>query len=145
MVKNLQVSTEDSGISKKFVHAVIRFLIVEYNLKINFLSISFISSEKLKEINKQYLNHNYETDIITFDYGTMKKEIDGEILISYEIVRFNSKKYKITYRNELVRLIIHGLLHLLNFDDKNSVNKKLMKKEENKLINKFNFALFAGE
>ncbi len=145
MVKNLQVSSQDTSISKKTVHKLVLLLKNEFNLEISSLSISFISSNKLREVNKQFLNHNYDTDILTFNYSKKQKEIDGEILISFEEARYNAKKFNVNYGKELTRLVIHGVLHLLNFNDTDASSKKIMKKEENKLINKFNFALLAGK
>ena len=143
MVKNLQVYSQDSSINKKTVHKLISSLRKEFNLSISFLSISFISSSELRDINKEYLNHDYETDIITFNYSKILQDIDGEILISFEEARRNAKKYDVTYGKELCRLVIHGMLHLLNFDDNNKENKKIMKRMENKLILSYNFTLFA--
>ncbi len=145
MVKNLQVYSQDSSVNKRAVHKLISSLRKEFNLAISSLSISFINSEKLRDINKEYLNHDYETDVITFNYSKKLKEIDGEILISYEEAKRNAKKFKVTYGKELCRLVIHGMLHLLNFDDNNKENKKIMKRMENKLILSYNFTLFAGK
>ncbi|MBE0570891.1 MAG: rRNA maturation RNase YbeY [Ignavibacteriaceae bacterium] len=145
MVKNLQVYSQDSSINKKTVHRLISSLRKEFNLSISFLSISFISSSKLRDINKEYLKHDYDTDIITFNYSKKLKDIDGEILISFEEARRNAKKYDVTYGKELCRLVIHGMLHLLNFDDNNKENKKIMKRMENKLILSYNFTLLAGK
>lgn len=145
MVKNLSVYTEDSSISKIQVHRLIQLLKNEFNLIINFLSISFINSLTLKEINKKHLSHNYATDVITFNYSKDITQIDGEILISYEDAVKNAKKYGVSYGKEIYRLIVHGMLHLLNYDDKQASRKKIMKKEENKLINKYYFSLLQGK
>lgn len=145
MVKNLSVYTEDSSISKIQVHRLIQLLKNEFNLRINFLSISFINSLTLKEINKKHLSHNYATDVITFNYSKDITQIDGEILISYEDAVKNAKKYGVSYGKEIYRLIVHGMLHLLNYDDKQASRKKIMKKEENKLINKYYFSLLQGK
>ena len=143
MVKNLQVYSQDSSINKIIVHKLISYLRKEFNLTISFLSISFISSVELWSINKEYLNHDYGTDVITFNYSKKLKDIDGEILISLEEAKLNAKKYDVAYGKELGRLVIHGMLHLLNFDDNNKENKKIMKRMENKLILSYNFTLFA--
>ncbi len=145
MVKNLQVYSQDTSINKRFVHSIVSSFKKEYKLNISFLSVSFINSTELREINKVYLKHDYETDVITFNYSKILKDIDGEILISYEKAKYNAKKFNVSYRNELGRLVIHGLLHLLNFDDKDRKSKKIMKQEENKLLNIINFALFASK
>ena len=145
MAKNLQVFSQDSSINKRAVHSLISSIKKEFYLDISSLSISFINSEELREINKEYLNHDYETDIITFNYSKKPKEIDGEILVSYEEAKRNAKIFNVTYGKELSRLVIHGMLHLLNFDDNNKENKKIMKRMENKLILSYNFTLFAGK
>lgn len=145
MVKNLSVYTEDSSISKIQVHRLIQLLKNEFNLRINFLSISFINSLTLKEINKKHLSHNYATDVITFNYSKDITQIDGEILISYEDAVKNAKKYGVSYGKEIYRLIVHGMLHLLNYDDRQASRKKIMKNEENKLINKYYFSLLQGK
>ena len=143
MVKNLQIYSQDSSINKRAIHKLISSLMEEFNLTISFLSISFINSARLRDVNKEYLKHDYETDVITFNYSKKIKEIDGEILISFEEADRNANKYKVTYGKELCRLVIHGMLHLLNFDDKDTKSKKIMKQMENELINRYNFALFA--
>ena len=145
MVKNLQVHSEDPAINKRAVHSLISALRMEFKLKISFLSISLINSSELRIINKKYLKHDFNTDIITFNYSKQHKEIDGEILISFEDARLNAKKYKTNYDKEINRLIIHGILHLLNYDDNNKKNKTIMKQIENKLINRYNFTLLAGK
>jgi len=145
LAKNLQVFSQDSSINKRAVHSLISSIKKEFYLDISSLSISFINSKELREINKEYLNHDYETDVITFNYSKKTKEIDGEILVSYEEAKRNAKKFNVTYGKELSRLVIHGMLHLLNFDDNNKENKKIMKRMENKLILSYNFTLFAGK
>ena len=145
MVKNLQVHSEDPAINKRAVHSLISALRMEFKLKISFLSISLINSSELRIINKKYLKHDFNTDIITFNYSKQPNEIDGEILISFEDARLNAKKYKTNYNKEINRLIIHGILHLLNYDDNNKKNKTIMRQMENKLINRYNFTLLAGK
>jgi len=145
LVKNLQVYSEDPSISKRAIHSLISSLKSEFNLSLSFLSINFISSTELRRINKKYLKHDYFTDIITFNYSKKINEIDGEILISFEDARLNAKKYKTKYDKEIRRLIVHGLLHLLNYNDNNKKNRTLMKQMENKLINRNNFTLLVGK
>jgi len=145
LVKNLQVFSQNPSVNKRAVHQLISSLKKEYKLTLSFLSISFINSEELREINRDFLKHDYETDVITFNYSKKLKDIDGEILISFEEAKYNAKNFNVSYGKELSRLVIHGMLHLLNFDDKDRKGKKIMNQEENKLINKFNFTLFAGK
>ena len=74
----------------------------------------------IHDINKSYLKHDYTTDIITFNYSNSLEQIDGEIFISIDDALSNSKKFKVTLSDELVRLVIHGILHLLGYDDLNT-------------------------
>lgn len=145
MVKNLQVYSEDPSINKRAIHSLISSLKSEFSLRILFLSINFISSTELRKLNKKYLNHNYNTDIITFNYSRKISEIDGEVLISFDEAKLNAKKYKTKYSKEICRLIVHGVLHLLNYNDNNKKNKAIMKQMEYKLINSYNFTLLAGK
>ena len=141
MVKNLQVYSQNPSIDKRQVHKLVASLKKEFELSISFLSISFINSKELREINKKYLKHDYETDVIAFNYSEKQKDIDGEILISFEKAKINARTFNVNYGTELLRLVIHGMLHFLDFDDKDEKSKKNMKQTENKLINKYNFAL----
>jgi len=145
LVKNLQVYSEDRALSKKAIHSLISALRLEFKLSVSFLSICFLSSSDLRLINKKYLKHDFNTDIITFNYSSKVNEIDGEILISFEEASRNAKKYKTKYSKEITRLVVHGILHLLNYDDNNKKNETIMKQMENKLINRYNFTLLAGK
>lgn len=145
MVKNLQVHSEDQSIDKRTVHSLIAKLKSHFKLSISFLTISIIDSDKLRAINKKHLKHDFNTDVISFNYSKKSDEIDGEILISFEQAKINAKKYRVNYNQEICRLIIHGILHLLNYDDNNKKNRTIMKQMENKLLNKYNFTLFAGK
>ena len=94
------------------------------------LSYIFCSDEYLLEINKKHLEHDYYTDVITFDYCE-ENIISGDILISIDMIEENAKKYNVSFDNELLRIILHGLLHLLGFDDKTPEDKQLMTEKEN--------------
>ncbi len=101
------------------------------------ISFIFCSDNYLLVVNKQYLNHDYYTDIITFDYvqGTL---VSGDIFISVERVRENSLEFNTTFEDELNRILIHGILHLLGYKDKTRKDKLLMTRKENiylKLLN----------
>jgi probable rRNA maturation factor len=96
----------------------------------------FCSDEHLLNINKEFLNHNTYTDIITFDY-TEKKAVSGEIFISIDRVKDNAKKFKSSFAEELKRVIIHGVLHLCGYGDKNAADKKTMRKKEDEALHSF--------
>ena len=105
-----------------------------YQKKLGDIAYIFCSDEKILEINKQYLQHDYFTDIITFDYSDGKK-ISGDIFISLDTVKSNSEEFKTSYDEELFRVIIHGVLHLCGLKDKSSNDAKLMREAENNALN----------
>ncbi len=96
-----------------------------------------MSDRTIHEYNKTYLNHDYATDIITFNYSLKKKELIAELLISTESAMRNSISFKNKFEEEIVRLISHGLLHLAGFKDKTISQKRIMRKKENELIKIF--------
>ena len=146
MVKNLFVNnTSNIKIDKVLVHKIVQLLKNNFELTINSLIINFITDDEIKIININYLNHNYSTDIITFNYDGDKKFIDGEIFISINDAEWNSKKFKVTFSEEILRLVIHGILHLLGFDDQSKAEKIIMKKYENKLLKNYKFLLLSSE
>ncbi|WP_315024402.1 rRNA maturation RNase YbeY, partial [Alloprevotella tannerae] len=85
-------------------------------------------------VNQQYLNHDYYTDIITFDY-TEGNVLSGDLFISLDTVRTNAEQRQISYREELDRVIIHGILHLCGINDKGPGERQLMEAAENKALN----------
>lgn len=95
----------------------------------------FCSDEELLDINIRHLNHHTYTDIITFDY-TADHFIAGDIFISVERVKENAEKFKVTFEEELHRVIIHGVLHLCGYKDKSKEQSELMRKKENSALKK---------
>lgn len=93
------------------------------------ISFIFCSDNYLLEVNKQYLNHDYYTDIITFDY-VENGVVSGDIFISCDRVKENAKEYNAAFLNELSRIIIHGVLHLCGYKDKSKKDKLLMTQKE---------------
>lgn len=138
MIKNLTINFQNRyNFKKGFIHQLIGGLKRELNFEVNHLVINFIGSEKIEELNKKYLNHNYSTDILTFNYTGNQFTFDAEIFISIEDAKRNSKKFKVTLKDEITRLVIHGILHLLGYDDMKKKDKATMIRIENKLFNKF--------
>lgn len=97
------------------------------------ISYIFCSDEKILEINKQYLDHDYYTDIITFDYSE-GDFISGDIFISLDTVQTNSEKFNTDYQEEIYRVIIHGILHLCGINDKGPGEREYMTECENKAL-----------
>jgi len=138
VVKNLQVNFDKNiNFQKKLVHKLVRFVRNELKCDVASLIVNFVSTSYLLEINNKYLSHNFETDIITFNYSGSHKYLDGEIFISNEVAAFNAKKFGVSKIDEYYRLVIHGILHLMNYDDHDKKDKIKMKRMENRLLKGF--------
>jgi rRNA maturation RNase YbeY len=144
VIKNLQVFSPSKSINKLSIHKLVGSLKKDLHLKIDSLVINFVTTPEITELNGKYLDHYYSTDIITFDYSENRNELDGEIFISIEDTETNARKYKVHFNTEITRLIIHGILHLLGYDDQQKKDKIIMKRMENDLINKNKFILLRG-
>jgi rRNA maturation RNase YbeY len=107
------------------------------NKKIGNINIVFHNDEQLLILNKQYLNHNTYTDIITFDYSE-KNMLHGDICISIERLAENAEKFNSTFDEELRRVMVHGILHLCGFNDKKIEEKQTMKIKEDESLTLFN-------
>lgn len=100
------------------------------------ISYIFCDDEYLLQINQQYLDHDYYTDIISFDY-TIGNEINGDIFISIDRVKENAAEYKVSFREELLRVLSHGVLHFCGYKDKSEDDEKLMRSKEDEKIKMF--------
>lgn len=96
----------------------------------------FTNDENIKRLNKKFLNHDYFTDVIAFG-DDLNKMISGEIYISIDTVKFNAINYKVSFKNELIRVMLHGVLHLCGYEDKDKEEKKLMKLKEDYWLDAF--------
>ncbi len=105
--------------------------------KIQELNYVFCSDAYLLEMNQEYLNHDTLTDIITFDQSENAKIVEGDIYISYERVVENGRKLQ-TEETEIYRVIVHGLLHLLGYKDKNNAEQQIMRSKEDEYLQKLN-------
>ena len=101
------------------------------------LSYVFCSDEYLIGINQQFLAHDFYTDIITFPLSETEKEIEAEIYISIDRVKDNAQKLAFEFKDELHRVMFHGVLHLLGFKDKTKAQKAVMRAKENELLKKW--------
>lgn len=108
---------------------LLKLLLNEEGYELGDLNYIFCNDDYLLNINKQYLNHDYYTDIISFD-NTVNKIVYGDIYISTDRVKDNSLTFNTTFENELARIIIHGLLHLCGYKDKSQNDKQIMTQKE---------------
>ena len=120
-------------IRRRDTSAWIKAVAASYGKRVGEIAYIFCDDEKILEVNRQYLQHDYYTDIITFDY-TVGDVISGDIFISLDTVRSNSEEQHTTYDNELHRVIIHGILHLCGINDKGPGEREIMEAAENKAL-----------
>ena len=128
--------TEDIAmplIKKRETTDWVKQVATSYGKKVGEIAYIFCSDEKILEVNRQYLEHNYYTDIITFDY-TEGNRISGDLFISLDTVRTNAEQFEQSYERELHRVIIHGILHLCGINDKGPGEREIMEAEENKAL-----------
>ena len=121
------------AIKKRETTAWIKAVAATYNKKVGEIAYIFCSDEKILEVNKEYLQHDYYTDIITFDYDE-GDIISGDLFISLDTVRTNSEQFDTEYDEEVHRTIIHGVLHLCGINDKGPGEREIMEAAENKAL-----------
>ena len=120
-------------IRRRDVSAWVRRVAAGYGKRVGEVAYIFCDDEKILEVNRQYLNHDYYTDIITFDYCE-DDTISGDLFISLDTVRSNAEAQGTTYDEELHRVIIHGMLHLCGINDKGPGERAIMEGAENKAL-----------
>lgn len=120
-------------IRKRENTAWIKAVAASYGKKVGEIAYIFVNDEKILEVNRQYLQHDYYTDIITFDYCE-GDAISGDLFISLDTVRTNAEQVGATYEQELHRVIIHGILHLCGINDKGPGEREIMEAAENKAL-----------
>ncbi len=117
--------------------AWIRSVAADYNKRLGEITYIFCDDERILEVNKEFLQHDYYTDIITFDYSA-GNTIAGDIFISLDTVKSNAEEVGVTFEEELHRIIIHGILHLTGQGDKTPETRAEMTNKENKALAKLN-------
>lgn len=111
----------------------LRAVAAGYGKKIGEVGYEFCNDDKILEVNKQYLHHDYYTDVITFDYCE-GDTLNGDIVISLDTVKSNSEQFHTDYNEELHRVIVHGILHLCGINDKGPGEREIMEAAENKAL-----------
>lgn len=101
-----------------------------HNRVVGPLTYIFCSDDRIIEVNRQFLNHDYFTDIITFDYSSHKR-ISGDMFISLDTVKSNAELFQRAYNEEIMRVVIHGVLHLCGINDKGPGEREIMEAHEN--------------
>ncbi|MBO5585504.1 MAG: rRNA maturation RNase YbeY [Bacteroidaceae bacterium] len=128
------------AIRRRDTSAWIKAVAASYGKRVGSIAYIFCNDDKILEVNRQYLQHDYYTDIITFDYCDdelmmgKKDTISGDLFISLDTVHSNAEQQGTTYEEELHRVIIHGVLHLCGINDKGPGEREIMEAEENKAL-----------
>ena len=120
-------------IKQRDTSAWIKAVAASYGRKVGEIGYLFVDDEKILEVNREYLGHDYYTDVITFDYDE-DDTVSGDIVISLDTVRSNAQLFGKTYEEELYRVIIHGILHLCGINDKGPGEREIMEAAENKAL-----------
>ena len=136
MVSFIADSIEMPALDKRKVTRWIRSVAADYNFAVGNINYIFCSDERELEVNRQFLGHDYYTDVITFDY-TSGKTLNGDIFISLDTVRSNAEMVGAPFEEELRRIIIHGILHLTGQGDKTPETKAQMTEKEEKALAKW--------
>jgi len=133
---NIHFFSEDCNFTlnnEQLIQKWVSFVLHKHEFQVGDLNYIFTSNSEILKINKQFLQHDYFTDIITFNY--CKDDIvSGDIYISVDTVADNAKEYADSFLDELHRVIIHGILHLIGFNDATDEQKKIMRQKEDECL-----------
>lgn len=133
MIRFYFENTKEFELKKSDIKLWLNKVITNENHILGDINVIFCSDEYLIKINKEYLSHDYFTDIVTFNYCE-ENRISGDVFISIDRVKENADIYSTNFFNELDRVIVHGVLHLLNYNDKSEEEKKIMTSKENQYL-----------
>lgn len=136
MIQYIAEGVKLPAFSKKNVSRWIKDTAAQYGRKTGDIAYVFCSDERILEVNRQYLNHDYYTDIITFDYSS-ETTISGDIFISVDTVKSNAELYGVDFEMEMLRILIHGILHLCGHADDTPELREKMTTLENLAIENF--------
>lgn len=136
MLSYQTVNVKMPSLKKRMITKWIRTVASCYEKQVGEIAYIFCDDAKILEVNREFLQHDYYTDIITFDY-TEGDMLHGDIFISLDTVHSNAEELGIPYEQELFRVIIHGILHLCGINDKGEGERELMEQAENKALQMF--------
>ena len=136
MIKYLAENTEMPTFDERKIGRWIRAVAADYGFSVGNINYIFCSDERELAVNREFLGHDYYTDIITFDYSTPSM-LNGDIFISLDTVRSNAEELKVSFDDELRRILIHGILHLTGQGDKTPETKAEMTRKEDLALAKW--------
>ena len=122
-------------VETKLLRQIAKTLLADFlALKKFDLGIYLVRTDKMTRVNEHFLQHSGSTDVITFDYAKLSTLLHGEIFICYDEAKIQSRRFRTTWQSEIVRYLVHGVLHLRGFDDHRAADRRKMKREENRLM-----------
>ena len=124
--EDISFQLDDEESASQWISSVIE----KEDFRLQSLNYIFCSDNYLLQINKEYLSHDYFTDIITFDQSETPNTIEGDIFISIDRVQENADQLQKPFKDELYRVMIHGVLHMMGYEDKSDIQKEQMRKKE---------------
>lgn len=124
------------GVPRKALYNAISNVLNHFKVTSATINLIMVDDEQILEMNKQYLGHNYITDVISFNLSESKDEIIGEVYICLQQAQRQAKEYQVTFKNEILRLAIHGILHIFGFTDSKLEEKNKMTKMEDFFLKK---------
>lgn len=133
MISYNTVNIKMPAIRRRDTSAWVKAVAASYGKKVGEIAYIFVDDEEILRVNREYLQHDYYTDIITFDY-TEGDTISGDLFISLDTVRTNAEQFDKPYEEELHRVIIHGILHLCGINDKGPGEREIMEAAEDKAL-----------
>lgn len=115
---------------REFIREIIRRIATDHDFTLSNIHVVILNDNELKAINEEFLGHNYFTDVISFDLSENEEEVSGEIYISSDRIMENANHYRVDFKEELYRVIIHGSLHLVGYSDGTDEDKRNMHRLE---------------
>lgn len=140
----VQITGKPIPIKKKALKKALLAFVESRGYFMENLLVEFVTDEDLLTINQKHLNHDYFTDIISFNYSS-EKHLSGELFISIDRVKENAKTFNVSLSDEMLRVIAHGVLHLMGYQDKTKTEKRTMRKEEDSALSFLKKKLFHVE
>ena len=136
MNKELNLAGNESGaVSSETVKKAMSVVLDGEDKDYTCISVLLVSDDEIKKINKKYLGHDYATDVVTFPLHLDSDPIEGEIYVRLQTTERNSKLFNSSHSSEIIRVVIHGILHLTGYDDSTSESREEMKKKEDLYLN----------
>ena len=122
-----------SRVTKKEIHRIVSAVLKRHSVDSADISVLFVGDVLMKKLNTQFLKHRYTTDILTFNYGTRSK-VQSEVIINLQEAKRNAKKFNVSRRNEVIRLIVHGTLHAIGYTDTTPRSRKKMHQMQEQIV-----------